>query len=236
MKRKITLLCVLAITLSSWAIPIQYPTWCGNSYLNVNSGSGAVWYTGSNSYVQAGGLFQGANLGTFLPTASITLGGELQAYISGTYYTGLTTLYYRIDTGTFTAISLPNTGSVGNNSKHYGEGAIAFTGLSAGPHTLEVYFQAAPTVYDGNGGANFIASFTITSTTEISKSFESSLKISTQSGKIEANFAGFSLVELYSTTGQLINKVNVNGQYSKEVKSGAYLLRINGKTHKIVVQ
>ena len=126
MKKITTLLFLCSIVFTLWG-----QTWCGNSYVTVNS----VWYTGSNSYVQPAGRFQGANLGSFGSTSSITLGGELQAWPSTS---NAASLYYKIDSGTFTAISLPNTGSVGSNSKHYGEGTISLSSLSAGVHTLEI--------------------------------------------------------------------------------------------------
>ncbi len=149
--KKITFLVVFSlVVLTSWG-----QTWCGMSYITVNT----VWYTGSNSYVQPAGRFQDASLGSFGSTSSITLGGELQAWPSTVTPASL---YYRIDTGTFTAISLPKTGDVGNNSKHYGEGAISLSSLSTGIHTLEVYFQAG-TGYDNNSGANFKATFTVSS-------------------------------------------------------------------------
>ena len=143
--------------LSSFILTVWGQTWCGNSYITINS----VWYTGSNSYVQPAGRFQGASLGSFGSTSSITLGGELQAWPSTVTPASM---YYRIDTGTFTEISLPKTGTEGNNSKHYGEAAVSLSTLSVGSHTLEVYFQAG-TAYDNNSGANFKATFTVSSST-----------------------------------------------------------------------
>ena len=153
--KKITLLLLLIVfTVKSFSTPVG-PTWCGNSYMTVNS----VWYTGSNSYVQPAGKFQGASLGSFGSTSTITLGGELQAY---PVYSSAATLYYRIDTGSFVAISLPNTGTNGNNSVHSGSGSVSLSSLSAGSHTLEIYFQAG-TTYDNNSAANYKATFTVSS-------------------------------------------------------------------------
>lgn len=150
MKKFTLILFIVSISTGLWA-----QNWCGNSYLTVNG----TWYTGSNSYVQPAGRFQGASLGSFTNLASITLGGELQVYPSTT---NPASLYYRIDNGTITAISLSKTADVGNNSKHYGTGTISLGSVSSGSHTLEVYFQAG-TVYDNNSGANFKASFTVSS-------------------------------------------------------------------------
>ena len=47
---------------------------------------------------------------------------------------------------------------------------------------------------------------------------------------------GTAQVELYSVTGQLIRSATVENQFIQSVKNGAYLLRVNGETHKVVVR
>ena len=132
-------------------IYLQAQSWCGNSFMVVND----VWYTGSNSYVHTGGYFNAANLGTL--SESITLGGELQVY---PYTNDTETMYYRIDDNTFNAVALALSGSDGNNSKHYGATSVSLSGLTAGTHTIEIYFQAG-SVYDSNSGGNYKATFII---------------------------------------------------------------------------
>lgn len=65
---------------------------------------------------------------------------------------------------------------------------------------------------------------------------KSNVNISAHSGEIEARFEGTKQVELYTITGQLIRSVSVENQFTQAVKNGAYLLRINGATHKVVVR
>ena len=132
-----------------YQVTINAQSWCGNSYMTVDG----TWYTGSNTYIQPGGKFDGANLGTF--TNNFTLGGELAVY---PWTTDTEHMYYSIDDnyGTFTEIALPNVGSDvsnTNNSKHSGEGTVSIAGLSAGVHTLYLYFKAG-SQYDSNYDVN----------------------------------------------------------------------------------
>ncbi|MCD7974158.1 MAG: hypothetical protein LUG18_16085, partial [Candidatus Azobacteroides sp.] len=131
-----------------------FSTWCGDSYIVVDG----LWYTGSNSYVHNGGYFDGADLGTFT-SESFTLGGELQVWPDTNT---LAQLYYCFDDpqedGNFVSISLPRTGSEGNNSKHYGEGTVSLAGLANGNHTIYIYFQSGSDV-DNNNNNYFTATF-----------------------------------------------------------------------------
>lgn len=129
--------------------------WCGNSFITVNG----TWCTGSNSYVHTGGKFDGKNLGTL---TTLNLGGELQVWPSSTT---AGTLCYKIDDGTENSISLPKTGTEGNNSKHSGSADVDLTSLSAGTHTIAVWFKHNSDK-DDNGGKNFVATFTITAAPE----------------------------------------------------------------------
>lgn len=86
-----------------------------------------------------------------------------------------------------------------------------------------------------SANAGYKATFTKSITTGISK-IESSLRIYTESGKITARFDGKTQVQLFTCTGQLISSTNAENEFSKTVKSGAYLLRIDGQSHKVLVQ
>lgn len=61
------------------------------------------------------------------------------------------------------------------------------------------------------------------------------MEIITVNGTINARFDGTAQVQLYTFTGQLVRSAVVSNQFIEVVKSGAYLLRINGKTHKVIV-
>jgi len=83
------------------------------------------------------------------------------------------------------------------------------------------------------------ATFTKSIGTEINtglSKIESSLKISTESGKVTARFDGKADVQLFTSTGQLINSASAENEFSRTVKSGVYLLRIDGQSHKVLVQ
>lgn len=60
--------------------------------------------------------------------------------------------------------------------------------------------------------------------------------LSVSNKTITANFAGVSNVELYSMTGQLLQKVTANKQFSQTLNTGIYVLRIDGESHKVVVR
>ena len=64
----------------------------------------------------------------------------------------------------------------------------------------------------------------------------SSVKIYSKDGLIDARFDGSAKVELYTITGQLLRSALVENQFLQSVKNGAYLIRINAKTHKVIVQ
>lgn len=214
------------ILLSCFSIVTWAQSWCGNSFITVND----YWYTGSNGYVHEGGYFNGANIGTFT-TSSFNLGGELQVWPATD---NPATLYYSIDNGSFTAISLPRTGSDGNNSKHYGSASVSLTGLSNGSHTIKVYFQAG-SVYDNNGGADYVANFNVDFGTGY-KAIDADLKVSVKNGFVSALFSGQAHIELFSITGQQLKSVVVNNEFSEKVNPGVYVLRVNGKAHKVLVK
>lgn len=65
---------------------------------------------------------------------------------------------------------------------------------------------------------------------------KSGVNITALSGIINAHFNGAAQVQLYTFTGQLIRSAVVENQFTQAVKNGAYLLRINGATHKVVVR
>ena len=145
MKKSIFLFfAALLFSASAWA------DWCGNSFITVNG----LWCTGSNSYVHTGGKFHGKDLGTL---TTLELGGEFQVWPSSTT---AGTLCYKIDDGTENSISLPKTGTDGNNSKHSGSGAVDLSGLAEGSHNIAVWFTHGSDI-DNNGGSNYVATFTI---------------------------------------------------------------------------
>lgn len=63
----------------------------------------------------------------------------------------------------------------------------------------------------------------------------SKLIISSTANQIDVRFSGSALLELFNINGQLIHSGKVENQFSQKVNPGIYILRINGKTHKVVV-
>ena len=92
-------------------------------------------------------------------------------------------------------------------------------------------------VYLNNGGPNYQATFTTGTIvhTGVSK-LETSLQLSGANGKVTAHFDGSAKVELFNVSGQLMHAATVSNEFTQQVPSGAYLLRINGKTHKVLVR
>lgn len=81
---------------------------------------------------------------------------------------------------------------------------------------------------------NIIASGTLTSNVE-SPQADNKLNISTKDGAIHLVFDGEKQVDLYSLNGQLISSTTVANHFTQAVKNGAYLLRIDGQAHKVIV-
>ncbi|GHT32797.1 hypothetical protein FACS189434_05470 [Bacteroidia bacterium] len=148
--KKIFMFMVANILFASMAT-LSAADWCGNSFIVVD----AVWYTGSNEYIQPSGKFDGANLG--LKENSFTLAGELQVYPNSATPAEM---FYQIDTSEEMSISLPKTGDDNNNSKHYAETIITIDTLAEGTHTLKVWFKYND-AWDSNNSQNFIATFTV---------------------------------------------------------------------------
>lgn len=130
----------------------------------------------------------------------------------------------------------------------------ALVGNAVGTYYLEVvlaktqYWQTtASTWITANGDQNtaftlgtstngYKATFTISSVSGVEQQKTPSLKISANSGLINVSFEGTARVELYTMNGQQIRSAKVENKFTEAVKNGAYLLRINGETHKVLVR
>lgn len=140
---------------SSYAPPV---TFVGNSYIVIQKDANSNWDAGTWYNGSATGhstAFDGINLGVI--TENFKLGGELQVYYP---QTTAATMTYKINSSSNTNISLPNVGTIGNNSKHQGGGLVSIEGLNPGQYTLSVWFHHTSN-YDNKGGANYNATFTI---------------------------------------------------------------------------
>jgi len=205
--------------------------------------------------------FDGYSFGT--PTTLVLNGGLSNGWTDD--YPGYTVtsfiLYYRVyklnaTPGSWSQIALDNVNLKNGNNYVFDKTTsnINILGLATDPGTntyvLEVAMSKNQYYTGGNWNsmipgdqsiayssavAGYKATFTKSVTTGISK-IESSLKISTLSGKIAANFDGKARVELFTSTGQLISSTTAENEFSRTVKSGVYLLRVDGQSHKVLVQ
>ncbi|MDO9154259.1 MAG: T9SS type A sorting domain-containing protein [Paludibacter sp.] len=209
-----------------------------NSYIFLGEDPAtAAWYNGSATAQPEG--FNGKNLGSVL--SPIFIGGEIQ---TAPVISGVTVkMFYQIDELAVKELILPFESNNGTTSTKWKStaGTNVFTDYSlvrGTAYTLKVWFNATDgtaTLWDSNNSANYVASFTYDLGTGINPS-PSSVRILSESGIIKATFNGSAQVELFTFNGQLVNKTNVENNYSQSVKSGVYLLRINGETQKVIVR
>ena len=147
-------------------------SWIGDSAINANG----TWYYDGNSDMTwcTGGAFDGANLGEIY---SLTLGGQIQFYDQGGSWgegTGTWDIlnYSFDDTDSWKSLSVTYIGDDGSNMKLQSGGvdftttALDLSGLSAGAHTISIYWGPVDGCYDNNWdettqqAKNYTASFT----------------------------------------------------------------------------
>ncbi|GHV36694.1 hypothetical protein FACS1894178_8210 [Bacteroidia bacterium] len=117
-------------------------------------------------------------------------------------------------------------------------------GLETGEYTVEIWFEAYQSneseiknnVYFPGSGINEICTLIVTNPSSSFGLSGDKIVILSGNNSINAYFTGKADVMLYSVSGQLISKRNVNETYSAQVHSGIYFLVINGKAHKVVVK
>ena len=211
---------------------------------------------------QSNTAFDAFDFGT--PTTLTLNGGAGNAWADGGDYYDATSfkIYYRVyktgnTPGSWMSIDLTNQAYQNGNNYIYDKGDAAVDVLAlatvsgTNTYTFEVVMTkdqfytggdwksmipgGQGTAYDSNA-AGYKATFTHTYVPTGLSKLESSLKLSGSNGMITARFDGDAKVELYSATGQLIRSANANGEFSENVKSGLYLVRLNGVTHKVMVK
>ncbi len=126
-----------------------------------------------------------------------------------------------------------NSGGIGNPTWTNTSGGHSNTVLMSSISTMksgQVWIVITKTSTADNWGVSVPLN---TSTIESNKN---ETNISGVNGLIAAHFIGIAHVELFNATGQLIRSVTATNQFTQSVKNGIYLLRINGQTHKILVQ
>jgi len=147
-----TLLCATSFSSAS-AREVKY------SAVNVNDN---WYYCGQEMSWCTGGAFNSANLGVI---TSLKLGGQSQVSTGNNWGEGTMTMGYRIDDGSDQSITLTYYGYTGTYNQlqsggaDYSNTAIDISSLSAGKHTIAVWFKSED-AYDSNFGANYVATFT----------------------------------------------------------------------------
>jgi hypothetical protein len=264
MKKITTLFCVLLLAANlvyaggDWATCAVSLTKDGgaatNYVLNNQGWTDGSW--GSNT------AFDGYSFDS--PTSLVLNGGSGNAWTDDTPgYDGTSfVIYYRVyksdaTPGAWSTIALDFQAYKNGNNYIYDKSnaAIDVLALATLPgtntYTLEVVMSKNQFYTGGNwnsmvpGGQavaynaatpGYKATFTKVLTAVETKQVDSNLKISVQSGQLVARFNGIAQVELYSVTGQLIRSARAANQFTQSVNKGAYLLKVNGQTQKVVVR
>ncbi|MEA4935541.1 MAG: T9SS type A sorting domain-containing protein [Paludibacter sp.] len=239
MMRKITLL--FAILMAS-AYTFGATGWYSDYVLiKLNGGSDNYYWIGSNP--SFGTELNGANLGT---VSSFTIGCDMKYWSDTQDRTGGAFYYKIMSADNTTQVVAPvevvwSQTALGGND--YQGLSATTTNVLAGlanstTYKLHVWAKSWGSnqvdSWLSNGGANYVATFTtdLGTNTNIAKS---ALKIYTSGNEIKAEFSGYAHIELFSITGQMIKSVNVTNNFSSSVQPGIYMLRINGTTHRVLV-
>lgn len=206
--------------------------------------------------------FSAYDFGT--PTSLVLNGGAGNAWADGGDYYDATSfiIYYRVyknDTspGSWQTINLDFLAYNVDNNRIYDKSNANVDILSlatvSGTHTytFEVVMSKKQMWTGGEwismvpGGqgtaysaetAGYKASFTKTTVyTETENLLNSGIRVYAVKDDVCAEFSGNAYIELFSVTGQLIKSVNASNNFSTAVKPGIYMLRINGTTHRVLV-
>lgn len=209
--------------------------------LKLNGGSDSYYWIGSNP--SFGTELNGANLGT---VSSLTIGCDMKYWSDTQDRTGGAFYFKIMSADNSTQVVAPvevvwTQNALGGND--YQGLSATTTNVLAGlanstTYKLHVWAKSWGTnqgdIWLSNGGANYVATFTTDLGTNTNTA-KSSLKIYTSKNEINAVFPGNAYIELFSITGQLIKSANVSNNFSIAVKPGIYMLRINGTTHRVLV-
>ena len=212
--------------------------------LNMN-GSGNTYYDLQANTTNPD--FQGSNLGTFTNAQSLVLvGGEIKTFKnSGGDVTG-GKISYRVysgtPSGTFSELNFGWLADLGNGDQKWGATSGTtnlLSGLSPGTYTLEIFSEASTNVgtkFSNNGGANYLATFTITSTLS-TKALDKEKAIFVADGKLYTSQKGKLQIQILDYSGRLIKNMQVmstsTGIDLSLPRKGKYILVVNNKAFKI---
>lgn len=157
-----------AIAVASCAFG-QAASWMGNSYITANKDAGgALWYNASGTGNPDLPAYDGLATFGFGMVSSLFIGGEVQSFGDADGIANPAYLNYSVDGGANVAVELAwNKYESNNNYFQNTVGADVAAGVSAGNHSLAIYFSKPSTdgaayegsIYDSNGGANYNTGF-----------------------------------------------------------------------------
>ena len=209
-----------------------------NSFITVGQDMNtAAWYN-ANSTAQAEN-FNAKNLGSI--SSPLYIGGEIT---TAPVLDGVTVkMFCQIDELAITEIPLVWISNNGTTSSKWqtAAGTDIFSGYTLAKGTaykLKIWFNAThgtTTLWDSNNMANYVADFTYDITSKVGNQ-NVSINISGANRNVKATFNGEAQVELFTLSGQLIRNAKVANEFSQAVSAGAYILRINGTAHKVLVK
>ena len=209
-----------------------------NSFITVGQDMNtAAWYN-ANSTAQAEN-FNAKNLGSI--SSPLYIGGEIT---TAPVLDGVSVkMFCQIDELAITEIPLVWISNNGTTSSKWqtAAGTDIFAGntLTKGTaYKLKVWFNAThgtTTLWDSNNMANYVADFTYDITSKVGNQ-NVSINISGANRTVKATFNDEAQVELFTLSGQLIRNAKVANEFSQAVSAGAYILRINGTAHKVLVK
>ncbi|MGB4414587.1 MAG: hypothetical protein WBI53_06845, partial [Paludibacter sp.] len=231
-----------------YILMVDYPTITATTSKVLDGINTPLIKIGSGAFVDpAASTFSGANLGTFNITTPLNISGSLNAYSTNSAVNVSDVsakLYYQItktgyDSGVKEVVltnggSTIQTGSVFTNAT----ALDITTGLENGDYTLNVWYgttnQTDVLLLD-NSGNKYTSSFSVNNiSTEIFNPLVGA-KITTENGTLNANFDKVVELNLYSISGLLLNHTTAS-EFSKELKAGVYILKVNGKAQKVVIK
>jgi uncharacterized repeat protein (TIGR02543 family) len=141
-------------------------SWIGKSFIVFNG----TWYNGSGTGQSKS--FDGQTLGKI---SSLTLGGEVQTYGQSSGTSNPARMYYKFDSGSSAYLTMywfkyesnnnffhTNSNGSTTSGNAFASKSIDISGLSAGNHTLSIWFyQPDGSQYDSNNSNNYVATITV---------------------------------------------------------------------------
>lgn len=241
--KKITFILTCVLLVSSFAYGAT--GWFSDFVLiDKNSGGGQYYWIGGNP-----GFGTELNNNDFGVVASLVITGCDMKYWSDTQDRTGGAFYYKImSSDNSTQVVAPveviwSHASIGGND-YQGTLSAQSINILAGlakntTYKLHVWAKswgdAGGDSWLTNGGANYVATFTTDNTTGVNQT-SNTIKVYPEKNTVNARFSGQAHIELFSITGQQLKSVVAHNEFSEKVNPGVYVLRVNGKAHRVLVK